>query len=331
MTPFVVNQQQSTNNDEVVMGTHGMDFSKLQGAGVPVFNTAPTNDNDSSKSTQKRKRKSSASSSTGDIITDTFDNTSSRQLNMLESNEPYDQKYNETNNMLRSTVAQIDTCLAEVHDDIEAIRSSKTMRSKYTYLSNLQGAMGTLIGNKIAAARELNSTISKCNDLELRRYKEARSAAMAEEMDDTRRIQEMYQAFVSTPVGGRFTQPLGPSTAEMSIAGNGGIITSALGDDNLSRQYSDYVNNLTPAEHTMMMMESNPNIKQVVVYNQETGAKYFDVIDMTTGQSIPNADKHDAMFLEDVTINQRDLVATNTNLGETYPLVIVGQPILSEY
>ena len=95
-------------------------------------------------------------------------------------------------------------------------------------------------------------------------------------------------------------------------------------------QYNNYLQNITPAQN-MMFLENNPNIQQVVVYNQETGARYFDVIDMSTGQSVPNAEKHDAMFMEDVTIDQKNRVARNINLGETYPLVIVGEPILNEY
>ena len=81
----------------------------------------------------------------------------------------------------------------------------------------------------------------------------------------------------------------------------------------------------------MMFLKENPNIQQVVVYNQETGARYFDVIDMTTGQSVPNAEKHDTMFLEDTTIDLKNKVARNVNIGETYPLVIVGQPLMQEY
>ena len=52
---------------------------------------------------------------------------------------------------------------------------------------------------------------------------------------------------------------------------------------------------------------------------------------MTTGQSIPNAEKHDVMFLEDVTIDLKNKVARNVNIGETYPLVVIGEPIMQEY
>ena len=320
------NQQQDASIPEVKMGTIGMDFSKLTtGEAIPVFNSDTTQ----SKPTEKQKRKRVAASSGGTVITDSFDSKSSRELSMIESKESYENKYTETNNMLRSAIAQIDTCLTEVHDDIADIRSSKTMRSKYTYLSNLQGAMGGLISNKIAAARELNSTITKCNELELRRYKEVQSANLANEQDENKRLQEMYKAFVSTPVGNgmSFSSALGPSTAEMTVPSTrivGDMIGSA------DAQFADYMSNLSPAQN-MMLLESNPNIKQVVVYNQETGARYFDVIDMSTGESVPNVDKHDAVFLEDVTIDLKNKIASNTNLGETYPLIIVGQPIMTEY
>lgn len=307
----------------VTLQSH-MDFSKFtSGDGVPVVYNEPPQSVEEPKKKRKPRQNTQAN-----VITDTFDdNTSTRELTMLESNEPYDSKYQETNNMLRTAIAQIDICMGEVHDDIQVIRSSKAMKSKYNYLSLMHGAMNGLIGNKITAARELNNTISKCADLELKRYKEVRSAAAAAEQDDNQRIQDMYKAFISTPVGNRGGSVLGPTVADMSVA-SASLVGTQIGS--VDQQYANYMANLTPAQN-MMLLESNPNIKQVVVYNQETGARYFDVIDMTTGESVPNTEKHDSMFLEDVTLNLKDKIATNTNLGETYPLIIVGQPILNEY
>lgn len=325
---FTIGQPSSVSQDTdtVKMGTISMDFSKLTGGEVPILNSQLPSANTEPK--QKRKRRETA---TG-IITDTLDssdNKSSRELTMLESNESYETKYQETNNMLKSAIMQIDACMDEVHEDIAVIRASKTMKGKYNYLSMMQGAMGSLLSNKISAARELNSTITKCNELELRRYKEVKAANAVDEQDENRRIQDMYKAFVSTPVGTgmSFTQALGPSTAEMTVPSSR-IVGDMIGS--VDDQYANYMANLTPAQN-MMMLESNPNVKQVVVYNQETGARYFDVIDMSTGESVPNVERHDAMFLDDITINLRDHIATNTNLGETYPLVIVGQPIMQEY
>ena len=113
----------------------------------------------------------------------------------------------------------------------------------------------------------------------------------------------------------------------MAIAGSP-VQTMAIGSQ--EENFANYLNNLTPQQN-MMHLEENPNIQQVVVYNQENGARYFDVIDMSTGQSVPNAEKHDAMFLEDITIDLKNKVARNINIGETYPLVLIGQPLMNEY
>lgn len=245
-----------------------------------------------------------------------------RELSIMESNEPFEKKYAETNNILRSAIMQLDSSMSQVQEDINYVRNSKTMRNKYQYLSLLQGSIGTMIANKISAARELNNTISKCNDLEMKRYKEVKASAAAN-VDDDQRVMEMYKAFVNTPVS---SNPF-PNVSQMAVAGSP-IMATQIGsqDDN----FANYVNNMTPQQQTMYL-EDNPNVQQVVVYNQETGARYFDVIDMTTGQSIPNAEKHDVMFLEDVTIDLKNKVARNVNIGETYPLVVVGQPIAQEY
>ena len=244
-----------------------------------------------------------------------------RELSLMESTEPIEKKYAETNNILRSAIMQLDSSMAQVQEDIDYVRHAKTLRNKYQYLSLLQGSMGTMIANKISAARELNNTISKCNDFEMKRYKE--NKASASNIDDDQRVMEMYKAFVNTPVS---SNPF-PNISQMAVSGSP-VMATALGnqDDN----FTNYMNNMTPAQQTMYL-EGNPNIQQVVVYNQETGARYFDVIDMTTGQSVPNAEKHDVMFLEDVTIDLKNKVARNVNIGETYPLVVIGEPIMQEY
>ena len=288
-----------------------------------------------SSSSNKRKRGRSSKKDQGDLFSSPAhmtqggsefiavdDDNKNRELSIMESNEPFEKKYAETNNILRSAIIQLDSTMSQVQEDINYVRNSKTMRNKYQYLSLLQGSIGTMIANKISAARELNNTISKCNDLEMKRYKEVKASAAAN-VDDDQRVMEMYKAFVNTPVS---SNPF-PNVSQMAVAGSP-IMATQIGsqDDN----FANYVNNMTPQQQTMYL-EDNPNVQQVVVYNQETGARYFDVIDMTTGQSIPNAEKHDVMFLEDVSIDLKNKVARNVNIGETYPLIVVGQPITQEY
>lgn len=331
--PFTVGITQPVQNkdDNSILP----DFTKS--IDVPIMSTS----DDVNPKTGKKKR-SSKSKKTEDTVTPLFtspahmagqfvpidsnDNKSERELSFLESNEPYEKKYQETNNVLRSAIAQVDASLTEVQGDIQDIRSSRVIKNKYQYLSLLQGSVGSLIANKISAARELNNTISKCNDMELKRYKEIRVAnAAMNEQDSDQKVMEMYKAFVSTPVS---SNPF-PEINQMSV-GAVPMPTPPVSIGNVDDAYANYVNNLTPQQNSMYI-ENNPNIKQVVVYNQETGARYFDVIDMTTGQSIPNTEKHDAMFLEDVDIDLKNNIARNVNIGETYPLVKVGQPLMNEY
>lgn len=301
------------------------DFTKNIDA--PIF----VSDSDGSGSLKKKKK--SSKKDQGSLFTSPSHMTQAgesfiekdndkRELSIMESNEPIDKKYTETNNILRSAIIQLDNSMAQVQEDIDYVRHSKTLRNKYQYLSLLQGSMGTMIANKISAARELNNTIAKCTDFELKKYKEIKASAAAN-VDDDQRIMEMYKAFVNTPVS---SNPF-PNVSQMAVGGSP-IMATSIGnqDDN----FTAYVNNMTPQQQTMYL-EDNPNIKQVVVYNQETGARYFDVIDITTGQSIPNAEKHDMMFLEDVTIDLKNRIARNVNIGETYPLVVVGEPIMQEY
>lgn len=254
------------------------------------------------------------------------ENTSDRPLSIMESNEPIENKYNETNNILRSAILDIDKSLVDIQADIRDIRASKTMRSKYTYLANLQAGVSSLIANKISAARELNSTIRNCNDFELKRYKEVQ-AINAASGDDDANVMKMYEAFMSTPLSSN-ALPNISNTAINSAA------LSSVNSVNLGAPqdvgFSSYMQNLTPQQH-MMQLEHDPNIKEVVVYNQENGSRYFDIIDMRTGQHVPNTEPMDPMFLEDVTIDLKNKIARNINLGESYPLVIVGQPILNEY
>lgn len=324
-------KKKATSNDDLVAtkntdGTFTLDFSKMVG-NDSVKLTSSYDDNNVSSQTKKKKKSSSNNQQVAAINFDVDDNNSSRQLNIIESNEPIENKYVETNNILRSAIAEIDRTLVDLQHDISEVRASKTMRSKYTYLSNMQSGVAGLIGNKIAAARELNSTIGKCYDFELKRYKEMQ-AVNAAAGDEDANVMKMYQAFMQTPVSGN-----GGGLPNVSLS----AIDSSLAAPNQfnlgniqTAGFDNYMNNLSPQQN-MMRLENDPNIKEVVVYNQETGARYFDIIDMRTGQHVPNTEPMDPMFLEDVTIDLKNKIARNINLGESYPLIIVGQPIMTEY
>ena len=229
--------------------------------------------------------------------------------------------YDETNHLLRQTIGEIDVITLDIKEELDRVRASKTMKSKYNYISNLSGNIGMMLSTKVAAIRELNTSIKNSNELD---YKKQKDMNALNEQNSDLAIQNLYNAFISNPAnqGTAGMNLLGPSTMEMSVAGATGIVRSS--DNSLDNAYNNFKANMTP-EVNRMILESNPNIKDVVVYDQATGHKYFDVVDISTNQSVPNVPVRDAMFLEDCTIDTKNRIARNVNLNEIYPLIILNE------
>lgn len=293
----------------------GLDLYHLVQQNNIVYGNAATPEKKSTKKNTKRKL------DPDEVITDT---ESQRELKTTEMNIPYSETYKETTGMLKTVINQLDVGLSDMQSDVNSIRLSKTLKGKYNYLSLIQGNMSTFMGNKISAIREINSTISKANELELRRTKELK---LNQEVDDDLAIMKAYQAYVNTPVGTSGYKPLAPDISSMSVM-TGGIIGNEIGTSSVS--YDDYMANITPAKR-MMTLESNPDIQQVVLMDRATGSKSFEIMNMKTGEILNNVEKHDSMFLEDTTIDTRNNIARNINLNETYPVVYTGESVLNEY
>ena len=272
------------------------------------------NEESTSKPKKKTTRKSSKKE---DYVKANPDN----ELSMTQSNTPYSDTYGETTQMLKNSVMEIDSINNELRNDIENIRSSKTIKKKYDYISEISSTRGSLLSTKISAIREINNAITNGHNLELKRIKELKLNET--EKDDDKYIMDLYNAFISTPVGTPGAGMMSaPSMADIStMSGNiNGIPLSPIMD---SVPMSSVDN--------MMRLEGNSNIKTVVMYDSSTGNRWFDVIDTNTGQSIPNSEKPDQMFLEDTTLDIHNGIARNTNLDLTYPLIVINNNIMNEY
>ncbi len=238
----------------------------------------------------------------------------------------YASTYNETNNLIRGAIIQTDELASEVKQDIDKIRASTTLKGKYTYLTNLTSTAGTLISTKIAAIKELNSSITQAHNLELNRMKALKLNEQKE--NDDMRMMDIYSAFINTPVG-TYSAPAAPSIQDLTLGVNSanpnvsGIEMVAQG------------NNSTPltAEQNRMRMENNPNVETVVRFDQSTGMRAFDVIDKTTGMSISNYPRPDAFLLEDTTIDVNMGIARNRNINSVWPLIVEGSNsmVINEY
>lgn len=268
---------------------------------------------------------------TGEIMA-TSVATNQNNLPLCQTNEPYSDTYTETMNLLRGSVAQIDNLNFAVTGEIDTIRKSKTMKGKYTYLSNLCAASSSLISSKIGAIREMNGIISKCHDLEQKRFKENQALNLQNKESDDKYIADLYNAYINTPVNAN-SNPLLAVNAGNTINNipmmMGGIPVGMDPGMTEEQGYQNYLNNVTP-EQNRMLLDGNPNIETVVVYDPNTGDKMFDVIDITTGIPVSNYPRPDRLLLDDTTIDFASGIASNSNIGQNWKVVVIGD-VLNQF
>ena len=254
---------------------------------------------------------------------------SERELSMLETNTPYINTYQETQEQLKATVNGIDILTSQIAQDLEAVRNSRALKNKYSYICDLTSAAGSLVGNRIAAIREINNTITNAHRLDISRLEKTK--AMMQETDDDKAIMDMYRAYVNTPVG---TIPNMPSMVVPTSSLNSPVGTVPINTPTTISQedagYDAFINGNSP-EMTAIMFEKNPNLQTVVVYNQTDQSKWFDIIDVTTGQSLPNIPRPPEKLLENMHIDIMNGTAKNIQTDQIYPLVLVGNRKLDEY
>lgn len=300
----------------------GLNFNYLTSdkAQLPVESSFITDTVDT-----KKKRKPAAKKSGIDVVMKDGSVVNTEDGNVVES-VVYADTYQETNNLLKGVIAQIDMVGAEVKQDMDLIRASKTLKGKYTYLSNMTGNFGALMSSKIGAIKEINSSIKNINDAEYRRYKDNRAM---EQGNDDKYIQDMFNAFISTKptTASQFIAP--PSTLDMTTGGLQMIPANMLNSSD-DPGFQQYLANLTP-EQNAMINEGNPDIKEYVVHDLANDNRYFQWRNDKTGEPVPNMPATDPMFLADVKIDDVRKVATNINMNRTWPVITLNEKMYAEY
>ncbi len=241
---------------------------------------------------------------------------------------PYSSTYNETNAVLQTAISQSDVLLGEIKQDIDTIRGSKTLKSKYTYITNLTASAASLINTRIAAAREMNSSITQSHNLELKRAKD-NSDMNRDDKNDDAKIMDMYHAFINAPMGHYDNSLQMPTVSNMMLGVNDP--TSGVSGVSMVTQGGmpdSSTAGLSP-EQVRMRFESNPNIEEVVRYDAASGRRWFEVIDKTNGQSIPGYPTTDNFILEDCNVDTRSGIARNRNLDKVWRVETIGS--ISEY
>lgn len=247
-------------------------------------------------------------------------------------NMPTINTYFETATMIKGAIDQINMVAGEVKTELDSVIESRTMKSKYNVMVGLAGNLSDLLSAKVNAIKELNNCITKSNDLDYRKEKDRRDAAVGTANDEVA-IMNLYKSIVQNPQMAQSIPTNQQFNTMPSGGGDLGIVRSGPnegGSPAFDQGYADYMANITP-QMSNILYEKNPDIKECVVFDASTGAKWFQVMNVKTGQVIPNADCHSQMFLEDTTLDIRNKIAKNTNLGETYPLVVINDHITAEY
>jgi len=252
---------------------------------------------------------------------------SDRDLSMMESKTPYISTYEGTTKQLRDTINGIDMLAAQIQSDLQAVRASRTLKKKYDYVCELSSTIGSLVSNRISAIKEINNTITNAHKLDMSRSKTVKE--LTDGANDDKAVMDMYNAFVNAPMGNMNALPPGFNVPAHILNGAGGIPVTQQGFTE-DQMYESFVNNPSP-EMSAIAMERNPNIKIVVVYNQETQDKYFDVVDVTTGQSVPGIERPSEKLLTHMDINIREGIARNLDANLMYDLVLVGNRRIDEY
>ena len=237
--------------------------------------------------------------------------------------------YSETTGMLHETLHQIDSLNLELMQEFEQVRHSRTMKNKYNTLVGLTENVSTLINSRIQAIKEINSTISKANDLDYKKEKDRREAQA--DVDDDKYIADLYKSFLQNPTNFNPSPQL--PQVDASLFGSGIVradLPNSNNSNNVDASYLSYLSNLSP-EQNLIRYENNPNVKQVVVFDAASGNKFFQMMDMSTGQVIPNVPVYDQMFMEDTTLDLKTKVAKNINLNESFPIVVINEGVTNQY
>lgn len=274
------------------------------------------------KKKRGRKKKETTNNDDG-TETVVVNQISSRELSMAQTNVPYSSTYDETNNMIKTAITEIDMYSDSVREELMHIKGSKTIKNKYNYIVDLTSAGSNLLSTKISAIKELNKTITDSHNLELKRQKEMNAAGVGQETDD-QYMMNLYSAMMQMGVGAMPNNAFSINQMDFQNPGNGETQMYGVGDNSINRQ-------LTPEQFAMRAEVLDKDIKVCVIYNSTTGEKWFEGRNLRTGESVPSLPIPDSSFLQDVQVYPNEGLARNVNLDQTYPLIVVSDGNINLY
>lgn len=242
--------------------------------------------------------------------------TATTSMSYIQENIPYTQAYQETNAQLDESINQLNILGGELFQELQSVRGSKTLRNRFGLINDMTSTASAIISTKLAAIKEKNDTINNVAKLELQRMKELKSRA--NEDDDNTRIANLYDAFVNTPIGVGPVQLAPPMQNMMMAGGSQDLSFNSIGNSDAAWEQS-----LDPAQ-ARMLLEARGTVETVVMFDSDSGNRWFEVVDKQTRQPVPGVEKPDATFIYELDLNTRAGIAKDTNRGVVYPLVVLG-------
>jgi len=257
-------------------------------------------------------------------------------MSYIQQNIPYQNAYSDTNKQLDETISQLNILSVDAMNDLQLMRSNKTLKNKYMTIGNLIEQNVSIINAKLNAIKEKNKVINDINNLEIKRLKDLKIDTSQEDSD--LKIANMYHAFINTPIGaniqggtmsGGITSALGPSQNAMLMYGtpqqnlNYGIIGEQM-DGNMN------LDSMTPAQRRMLLQAQNI-METVVVYDENTGNRRYAAIDKNSGQEIPGVELPNAETIYELDLNTYTKTAKDASRNIVYPVIINNSGSINMY
>lgn len=254
----------------------------------------------------------------------------------------YEKGYSTNSKLLYGAIAQSDNIYQNIETELVDLRThpAKGGKIRHQIMSEYMNTQVGLLNTKITAIRELDNIRHKINDLILKKMQIDKDS-IDENSDKT--VMDAYYALVNASNYGlpQFNSPLSAASINTGIGLDGQrlqttsiipsseIIPANEDPNTIDQSFEQYKANLTPVQRKMIL-DNDPNIKTVVVYDQSSGRKYFDVINVQTGQSVPGVSRPGEFLLDNMRIDARNGIAVNSNINQSFPLVIIGNRVADE-
>lgn len=254
--------------------------------------------------------------------------------------QQYENGYKGQAALLLDAIGKSEAIYNRIDTELNRFAESKIFggKNRLQHMAEFMNTQIAVVNTKINAVRELDNIRHKINDLLVKRMQLDKDS---QDENSDKAVMDAYYALINATNYGlpQMTAPLSASTINTGVNLVGAPLQSnmILDSSNIVRgdqdtgdaSFESYKANLTPIQRKMIL-DNDPNIKTVVVYDQSSGHKYFDVINVQTGQSVPGVTRPAEFLLDSMRIDARNGIAVNSNVNQTYPLVIIGTRLADE-